>query len=311
PDRRVHRLPHACGRRLARHRRPGAHGRERPVVARRAQRHSGCRRDAVVQGPAVDEADRRRRGVRRQGHRRLILPDDFPRDVRVVATDFDRTLVWTDGQLRPRTIAALRRADEAGLAVIVVTGRMVRSVRQALEPAGVRAPVICYQGAVVADADGRWLRHEPLPLELARETIAALAEEGYSPNVYVDDELYVAADTEAARAYASLNRIEFHVVGDLLDWLDAPPTKLVCVGEPVALDALEPRMKERFGAREFISKSLPHFLDFAKADAIAFGDGENDIELVEWPDYGIAVANAGDRVKAIARWVCPPAEDEG
>jgi Cof subfamily protein (haloacid dehalogenase superfamily) len=215
--------------------------------------------------------------------------------------------------------------------VIVVTGRMVQSIRKALAPAGIAAPVICYQGAVVADADGSWLRHEPLPLELARETIAALAEEGYSPNVYVDDELYVAADTEAARAYAGLNRIEFHVVGPLLDWLDEPPTKLVAVGDPAALDALEPRMKKRFGDREFVSKSLPHFLEFAakgvtkgagldflaehlgftKEQTIAFGDGENDIELVEWASYGVAVGNASDRIKALADWVCPPAEEEG
>jgi Cof subfamily protein (haloacid dehalogenase superfamily) len=218
-----------------------------------------------------------------------------------------------------------------GVPVIVVTGRMVKSVRQALAPTGIHAPVICYQGAVVADADGNWLRHEPLPVELARETIAALAAEGFSPNVYVDDELYVARDTDQARAYAELNRIDFHVVGDLLDWLDAPPTKLVCVGEPSALDALEPRMKDRFGDREFIAKSLPHFLEFAqlgvtkgagldflserigftKEQTIAFGDGENDIELVAWPAYGIAVANAHDRVKALARWVCPSAEEEG
>jgi Cof subfamily protein (haloacid dehalogenase superfamily) len=215
--------------------------------------------------------------------------------------------------------------------VIVVTGRMVQSVRKALEPAGLEAPVICYQGAVVADADGTWLRHEPLPVELARETIATLAEEGYSPNVYVDDELYVAGDTPEARAYANLNRIRFHVVGDLVDWLDEPPTKLVCVGEPAALDALEPRMKQRFGDREHISKSLPHFLEFARAgvtkgagldflsahlgfgkdDTISFGDGENDIELVEWPAYGIAVENAHERVKAVASWICPPAEEQG
>ena len=215
--------------------------------------------------------------------------------------------------------------------MIVVTGRMVRSVRQALAPAGIDAPVICYQGAVVADVDGTWLRHEPLPVELARETIAALAEEGYSPNVYVDDVLYVATDSPEARAYADLNRIEFHVVGDLLDWLGEPPTKLVCVGEPAALDELEPRMKQRFGDTEHISKSLPHFLEFARAgvtkgagldflserlgfgksDTIAFGDGENDIELVEWPAYGIAVENAHPRVKAIASWICPPAEEQG
>jgi Cof subfamily protein (haloacid dehalogenase superfamily) len=239
--------------------------------------------------------------------------------------------VWEDATLHGRTIAALRRAQDAGLAVVVVTGRMVKSVRQALAPAGLHSPVICYQGAVVADADGRWLRHEPLPLELARETIAALDEEGYSPNVYVDDELYVAADTEAARAYARLNRIDFHVVGPLLDWLEEPPTKLVAVGEPEKLDELEPRLKRRFGDREYISKSLPHFLEFAQKGvtkgagldflsahigvsrerAIAFGDGENDVELVEWPAYGIAMGNAVRRVKDVARWVCPPAEDEG
>src|SRR5207244_3560263 len=171
----------------------------------------------------------------------LRLPDDFPRGVSVVASDFDRTLIWTDAVLHPRTIAAMRRAHDAGIPVIVVTGRMVKSVRQALEPAGIEAPVIAYQGAVVADERGKWLRHEPIPLELAREMIAALAAEGFSPNVYVDDELYVANDSEEARAYASLNRIDFHVVGPLLDWLDAPPTKLVAVGEPPVLDELEPR----------------------------------------------------------------------
>ena len=225
----------------------------------------------------------------------------------------------------------MQRAQAASLPVIVVTGRMVKSVRQALEPSGVAAPVIAYQGAVVADEHGRWLRHEPIPLELAREIVAALADEGHSPNVYVDDELYVATDTPNARAYADLNRIDFHVVGPLLDWLDEPPTKLVCVGEPDVLDALEPRMKARFGDRAHIAKSLPHFLEFAragvtkgagmdflaaklgftKAETIAFGDGENDLELVAWPEYGIAVGNAEERVKAIARWVCPSAEDEG
>ncbi len=215
--------------------------------------------------------------------------------------------------------------------MIVVTGRMVRSIRQALAPAGLHQPVICYQGAVVADADGHWLYHRPLPLELARETISVLAGEGYSPNVYVDDVLYVATDTEQARSYARLNRIEFHVVGDLLDWLTEPPTKLVAVGDPAALDELEPRLKAHFGNREYISKSLPHFLEFAdagvtkghgldvlaahlgftKEQTIAFGDGENDVELVEWPCFGIAVANAHERVTAVADWVCPSAEDDG
>jgi Cof subfamily protein (haloacid dehalogenase superfamily) len=215
--------------------------------------------------------------------------------------------------------------------VIVVTGRMYRSVHRFLAPASLPDPVVCYQGAAVIAADGEWLRHEPIELALAKEAIAAVGEEGYGPNVYVGDELYVREETQAARDYASFQELEIHVVGDLLEWLRDPPTKLVCVGDPDALDGLERRMKGHFGERMYISKSLPYFLEFAapgvtkaagldfladrmgftREQTIAFGDGENDVELVDWAGHGIAVENAHDRVKAVADWVCPPAADEG
>ncbi|MGH3002137.1 MAG: Cof-type HAD-IIB family hydrolase [Gaiellaceae bacterium] len=261
----------------------------------------------------------------------IELPADFPRGIRVVATDFDRTLVWEDGRLQPRTLRALSRAHDAGLHVIVVTGRMAQSVWRFLEPAQLHDPVICYQGAVVTDGQGRWLRHVPIPLGLARVAIAAVQDEGYGLNVYVGDELYVSEVTQAARDYAGFQGLEIHAVGDLLDWLPEPPTKLVCVGDPGALEGVEVRMKARFGERMYISKSLPYFLEFAAAgvtkgsgleflarrmgftpqETVSFGDGENDVELVEWAGYGVAVENAHDRVKAVADWVCPPARDEG
>jgi Cof subfamily protein (haloacid dehalogenase superfamily) len=215
--------------------------------------------------------------------------------------------------------------------VIVVTGRMVQSVRRALEPAGLDDPVICYQGAVVVDGDGTWLRHEPIPFELAREALLFAAGEGYSPNVYVGDELYVSTVTLEARNYAEFQHLPIHPVGDLLGWLAEPPTKLVLVGDPEALDAVEARAKAAFEGRLYISKSLPYFLEFAadgvtkgagldflaghmgftREETIAFGDGENDVELVEWAGFGIAVENAHERVKAVADWICPSAEDEG
>jgi hydroxymethylpyrimidine pyrophosphatase-like HAD family hydrolase len=52
-------------------------------------------------------------------------------------------------------------------------------------------------------------------------------------------------------------------------------------------------------------------MGFTDEETIAFGDGENDVELVAWAGYGIAVANAHDRVKAVADWVCPSAQEEG
>ena len=248
----------------------------------------------------------------------------------VVATDLDRTLIWKDNSLRPRTISALTRAEEAGLRVIVCTGRMVQSVRRVLAPARSREPVVCYQGAAVVDADGTWLLHVPIELGLAKEAIEAVQAEGYGLNVYVDDELYVAEVTPEARRYSEFQKIELHPVGDLVAWLDRPPTKLVCIGDPHELDLLGERMRERFASRLWITKSLPFFLEFAangvsKSAALAFlaerlgfeeertvtlGDGENDVDLVQW-GYGVAVENADPRVKERARWVCPPAAEEG
>src|SRR5262249_59340726 len=91
------------------------------------------------------------------------------------------------------------------------------------------------------------------------------------------------------------------------------------------------RMRAHFDERLHVTKSLPYFLEFASVGVtkgsgldfladrlgftpertVAFGDGENDVELVEWAGYGIAVENAHDRVKAVADWICPSAEDEG
>jgi len=209
---------------------------------------------------------------------------------------------------------------------------MFRSVRPYALEAGIDDPVVCYQGAVVAEpVSGRWLRHVPIPLDLARETIAALNEQGFGLNCYVGDELYVAEVTPEARRYADFQHLELHAVGDLLEWLHEPPTKLVVIDDPDVLDGLNERMNASFGGRLYISKSLPYFLEFASPDVtkaagldflaervgfssertVAFGDGENDIELIDWAAYGVAVANAHERVKEIADFVCPAVGEEG
>ena len=209
---------------------------------------------------------------------------------------------------------------------------MFQSVRPYVQRLGIDEPVVCYQGAVVADpATGEFLRHVPIPLALAREAIEALAGEGWPINCYVDDELYVDENTAESKAYAEFQHLTVHAVGPLLDWLDAPPTKLVVVGDPAALDELELRAKERFGSRMFISKSLPYFLEFADAgvskgaglaflaDRLGFaqertvgvGDGENDRELLDWAGYAVAVENAHPDLKARADLIVPGPEHDG
>ncbi len=216
--------------------------------------------------------------------------------------------------------------------MLIATGRMFRSVLPYARTAGIEEPLICYQGAAVVDpVTGEFLLHEPIPLELAREAIAAAQEEGFGLNCYVDDDLYVAEITANARAYADFQDIPITEVGDLLAWLERPPTKLVVVSTPEELDVLRPVLQGRFGHRLFIAKSLPHFLElaspaiskgsglafvaehlgFTAAETVAFGDGENDRELLEWAGYAVCVENGDDLLKEVADWICPGPQDEG
>jgi Cof subfamily protein (haloacid dehalogenase superfamily) len=220
----------------------------------------------------------------------------------------------------------------SGTHVIVVTGRMFRSTRPYLIEAGLDDPVVCYQGAVVADpVSGEWLRHVPIPRPVALEAIDAVTAAGFHVNCYVADELYVARLTPEAQAYAGFQHLDIHEVGDLREWLSTDPTKLVAVGDPERLDALEDVLKPRFRGRLFVSKSLPHFLEFADpsvskgsglafvaerlgftpAETVACGDGENDRELLEWAGFGVAVANAHEDILRLADLVVPPVAEEG
>jgi hypothetical protein len=209
---------------------------------------------------------------------------------------------------------------------------MFRSVLPYLEQAGIADPVVCYQGALVADpASGEFLRHVPIPLDVAREALAAFAAEGVHVNCYVGDELYVEEVNDEARRYAGFQHIPVTPVGPLADWLEEPPTKLVAVGEERRIRELAERFRSLFHERLFVATSLPIFLELASPEiskgsgmafvadrlgfdagsAIAFGDGENDVELLEWAGYGIAVADAHPRLQAIADWTGPGPNEAG
>ncbi len=247
------------------------------------------------------------------------------------AADLDGTLIGSDGVLRPRTVAAIVRARAAGIPVVVVTGRMFRSVAPYLAEAGIDDLVVCYQGAAVVDPrDGSFLLHETLPLEVARDAIAVLEELGHPPNVYLDDQLFVAASTAYSEAYAKFQHLQVTEVGDLLSWLATSPTKLVAVGEPDELPAVRVALRERLGERAFLTTSLPYLLEIGnpavskasglefvadrlsldRTGIVAFGDGENDVDLLKAAAFGIAVGDAHPLLRAVAQWTCAgPAED--
>jgi Cof subfamily protein (haloacid dehalogenase superfamily) len=263
----------------------------------------------------------------------LDLPEQLDaKAVQAVAMDLDRTILGASLELTPRLVEAVRATAASGVVPMVATGRMLRSSRPFALQLGVTAPLICYQGAMVADPQtGEWLFHDPMPVELAREVIAACRKRDQHCNVYVDDELYVDELNLYALEYARHAKLEAHPVGDLERWLTRPTTKVVVVGEPELLDALQIELREIFAGRVFIAKSLPFFLEVAQpevskgsalhwvckrlgldpAHVVGFGDGANDVELLQEAGFGVAVANADPLLMEHAQAMVPSVEEDG
>ncbi len=264
----------------------------------------------------------------------LQLPPGLDaRSVRAVAMDLDGTVLDETFQPSARTTEAIASAEAAGIACLVATGRMFVSARRIAGTLGIRRPLVCYQGALVADpVSGEVLVHRPIEAPLAREILRAMpTEHARHSNLYIDDELYVWEENEATRRYSQVSGVEMHIVGPLADWIERPTTKIVTVGRPDEMDVLRDELQPLFGSRAFIAKSLPYFLEFAApgvskasglallADllgfspeqAVAVGDAENDREMLDWAGCGLAVANASDLLKGEADAVIPSVHDDG
>ncbi len=103
----------------------------------------------------------------------------------ILAVDLDGTLLDPRGKVTERTIRAVRNAREAGMEVVICTGRGLVESRHAIDAIGARtlppgwnvAPVVVAGGAMVADAlSGRTLHRWPMSPDLVQRVVDRFAE---------------------------------------------------------------------------------------------------------------------------------------
>jgi hypothetical protein len=248
----------------------------------------------------------------------------------LVAADLDGTLIgrditWADGL--PEALTALQAA---GVQIVICTGRMFQSAQRVVARLGLtEGPVICYQGALVADlASGEWLRHVPMDGEAAAEVVRHVVAMGRQLNAYIDDRLYVEQVTDEARRYAEHVEVAIDTSDDLkAEVVRRPPTKLVLVTSPEDVDEILPGLQERWRGRLYVTRSQPDYIEFAdgsvsksgtlawlcdrmnveRETVVTLGDGMNDVDMLEWAGLGVAVAEAAGSVRAAADLVVPRA----
>jgi hydroxymethylpyrimidine pyrophosphatase-like HAD family hydrolase len=218
----------------------------------------------------------------------------------LIACDLDGTLLDHQGAPVPGAGEVLAELVGAGALFAVVTGRPLRAARRAATALGV-APVVyaCYHGALVADASGRILRHQPLARREAREIAAEALAEGVAITVWDVDE------PRELGPRAGRGRPTGDPPGDQV-------SRLVLHGEPVTIAPLLDRLQREWAGRLQVRPIRPGFIGvFApqvdKGEALHFtaarlgvrlertvacGDGSADEALLAAAAVRIAVGES-------------------
>lgn len=251
----------------------------------------------------------------------------------LAAIDFDGTLLRTDGTISRRTARAVRRTVEAGVRVVVVTGRPPRWLRPIAELLGHRGTAIAANGALVVDlATTEVIDSSHLDVTTARTVIERLRAAFPTVTFGVERPDGFAHERGYPRGIRNSERMPQVSYADTVDDLVAePPVKILARVSQMSIDDAAATATDLLDGTASVYFSGTDLLEIAAADVskastlarvaaewgigpgqvLAFGDMPNDIPMLEWAGHAIAVANAHPRVRAIADTVTASNDDDG
>ena len=230
-----------------------------------------------------------------------------------------------DLALDSRDVAAVGRALAAGMHVIACTGRPYPGALPWVQKLRLSDPFVCYQGAQVRTPAGETLLDSGVPHDKAMEVIRFCRERDLHVQAYRDDRLLVERDRPEAHQYARHAGMAIHFVPDLDQAMGRFTPKLVIVAPHAKIEALLPEVRRRWEGQRYAATSLPDYLEITNpradkrkaleflsgrlgvnaADAVAVGDGRNDLPMIEWAGLGVAVEGAPPEVLSAADRVIP------
>lgn len=248
----------------------------------------------------------------------------FSHRVRLIATDLDGTLLRDDKTIGRAEVAALRGAADAGLILVAATGRQPSTVPVDLAACGVRY-LVAANGAIGVDhSSGEILFETEIDAESVR-TIAAVVR-----RVLPESRLSAARDhgrhyvvepgyAELVHPSESLPS-EYLTVVTAEEVTSAPTLKLTVRHPELTPERMLEIVAAAAPARCQLTTSGAPFLEIGGAgvnkanglarlgevlgvdasEVVAFGDAGNDVEMLVWAGYGVAMGNATEAAKAVA-----------
>jgi hypothetical protein len=264
---------------------------------------------------------------------------------RLLAIDIDGTLVNSRDELTPATRAALIRAGEAGIRIVLATGRRYSRTLHLVEPLGIDVPLVTAGGALVKDPlDHRTLYQARFERDDLCRMLALVEGCGYDPLLYGDTftegfDFYQARAETASPQLGEYLRLNPDCGRIWPELIAAPPPGIFSAftmgtqPQMLALEAaLHAGLPGRFTTQVLRSPRYVGFMcevspvgvtkwsavrwlarswEIADEAICAVGDDVNDIPMIRAAGLGVAMGNALPPVKAAADRIGPSHDEDG
>ena len=260
--------------------------------------------------------------------------DERIMDYKMIVLDLDDTLLCDDHTISPRTKKALMDAQEAGVKVVLASGRptfAMTHIAKELELEKYGSFILSFNGAQIRNCTtNELIFSSTLTPETVHELYHISKEEEVGIHTYVGDDIVTPANNEYTDIEAQITGMPI-VEEDFITAIQEPVVKVLMVGNPEGLVHLEKKMQLQLEGKLNVVRSKPFFLEFTEAgvdkgtslhhliqklniqqaEVIAIGDSYNDLAMIKFAGLGVAMGNAPDDIKEIANYVTDTNMEDG
>ncbi|KAB2337184.1 HAD family phosphatase [Cytobacillus depressus] len=253
----------------------------------------------------------------------------------LIALDLDGTLLRDDKTISLKTKKVIQKAREEGHIVMIATGRPFRSSEIYYREMNLDTPIVNFNGAFVHHPQNKnWgVYHTPLEVKIAKEIVDTCSSFHFH-NIIAEviDDVYFHYQDKKLLEIFGFGEPQV-TTGDLRNFLHASPTSLLIHTDQEHVQSIRDHLSNLhaevidhrswaapFHVIEIVKAGLNKAVGLKKAAdyfqipperIIAFGDEDNDLEMLEYAGYGIAMGNGIDLVKNVAKDVTLTNEEDG
>ena len=245
---------------------------------------------------------------------------------KLLVLDVDGTLLNDQKEITQRTHAALLKAQQMGVHIVLASGRPTKGVQplaEALELNHYGGFILSYNGGQIINAQtGELLFEKRINPEMIPYLYRKANENGFTIFTYHQDFILTNdPHNPHVQEEAALNKMRIIGTDNFIEAVDFSPCKCILTSDDgEALRGLESHWKRRldgvleaFLTEDYFLEVAPHFINkgntlavlmemlkVSTEEVVAIGDGVADVSMLQLAGTGVAMGNARDSVKACA-----------